>query len=79
MVSSAFDEDFANRDSQTSLALGDEQQLEIKMQFFNHSHIMNVLGNLEKKKLKTHCPMNMEFAICKALVDFTLDVRYILS
>ena len=31
MVSSAFDEDFANRDSQTSLALGDEQQLEIQM------------------------------------------------
>ena len=40
---------------------------------------MNGLGNLQKNKLKTHCPMNMEFAICKALVDFTLDVRYILS
>jgi len=31
VVSSAFDEDFANRDSQTSLALGDEQELEIQM------------------------------------------------
>ena len=32
----------------------------------------------KRQKLKTHCPMNVEYSICKALIDFTLDVGYIL-